>query len=590
MFRQSFLLTPILSAALAVFGGSAFGTTCRFVIESQNETSGAVVDTISEDPIRFIEMARSRAAEAKAQGKTDFEVPELSTVTKEILVSIANDLDTSPPLADQLIALQIRGEKILANHVPYRELVRLVFQWSETVDTINRVQVLTRLGTARAKTLIEKAATISHYEFARAAQEILFDLAIETLEELKDTRPIEAQRLIEIGHAQARGDDTAMKAAQWVEASVKLAATTDRRFPFAPNEFLTLFHESYGRARLEELLEEAPNVLMVFMFGTTSIRTINRLRASGVLVHGLSRHPQYIDNFYLSPVEILFHDVGHSWLMKSQDRRYGLASTPERWLQYLNLERRIDHLAQHDELLAKVAEYYLFEVDHERGYPFDVFINTNEINTEMWVDTILKKLQTKFWAKNPVPDSTFGRLNEARLWLLEQFRELLEEAIERRFQAVKDQPHRVAVVPLQRSERGLPVGGVIAKSGTIYIEAISNKGETFLSDIFNFSVSQVPAEIDGLLDQPETLTLIRKHLDRFMPMKDGERHLTSYELFKMRQLRHAEKKHTPLPFSYRGVGTTYQERGLAIEGAPGQKMLVLESGRRVPLHLVCFLP
>ncbi len=623
-----FLLAGGLSPAIAATPVQR----CLRILESEWNKRWEKVSRIAKDPLQFREAIEKRALRAKTKGQKSFSYAEQAPVVRQALEHISKDLVKFRGTAfeGQLLELSARGKTLMNTGVQYHDAVTFFFDWTDLVDRLIRVGTLEKISVWLPQAMADRAQWLERAqilikqghdndpEFSKRAHQFTTEILLLALRRGNEVKASsEIQFLIDAGHALQRGDDHGLKPVEWVERTQVALESLGIAMPFGVSEYLTSFHSGYGKRRLKELLDEAPHRLMVFMFDHASVRHINRLRPSGVLVVGLARESQYLDNFWLSPGEAAYHDVGHSWLMSQQDKRFGLKNESQvarmRQAQYQRLERAIDELQVTDPGLLSVVDYYLFEVGHERGYPFDIAINANEINTEMWVETILKKLSTRFWGRNPVTPEQFSRLNEARLWLLGQFKISLEEAVLEQFSKAPVQTTATYIVtPLQRSYRGQLQGFEISQAGKILAKVwVPEIKEQRLVGLFDFSVSQVPTAEptawteemafsgwNALLEQKQAWPLVID-LSGVGRASDGSAiilpttkptsakpPLTSYDLFKARQLLYMSQKKMDVVFSFSDPAVEISGQIVGIEGQPGEKVAVFSDGRKVPLHLM----
>ncbi len=218
------------------------------------------------------------------------------------------------------------------------------------------------------------------------------------------------------------------------------------------------------REEFAHLLRLAPAVIVFPSFSPLSAGFFLRTRGTPLFALGLVKSPFYADGNLLSPAEYFYHDVDHIRFMIREDLIFLGVNVPDAYrmmdpdtpsstfnaltgkhniildyvhngdfknLLYGPVEKRtglaakllngIDAIKDQNPTLAKSAELLLFEIMHEKGYPWELTVLSKQLRDQVHIQKLKYKVDSNFFGPSwPISQETVANLPEAAKWLLTQ--------------------------------------------------------------------------------------------------------------------------------------------------------------------------
>ncbi len=203
------------------------------------------------------------------------------------------------------------------------------------------------------------------------------------------------------------------------------------------------YHKHHAEHKLEEYLSGAPDILMIFSFEFLGPDFFIKSRSAPLQLVGfdlrglddlLSERP-HADKHDMLISEFPWHDIGHIDFMAGRDFEYINSdnkplkriifewdATRKRILESISYVRNKDR----DSDLADAMVELVSELLHERGFQYSLTVLKQELETDKWVDVILKKWKNGFYGKLDPNPRLFERLAEARTILYQRVSQLRE--------------------------------------------------------------------------------------------------------------------------------------------------------------------
>lgn len=342
-----------------------------------------------------------------------------------------------------------------------------------------------------------------------------------------DAQDAELMQMAEEGRAllATSADATPYRATvEWVFRYIERRDLEVRKTPPA-GITLTYFHTGYGRNRLKELLNEAPSMLLVFDFGLSPLKDVLSLQAAAFKVVAVNETAEFADAFWLSPAEAAYHDVGHAWLSHLRDKivakKRGMSLNElHRRGQRVNriLNQKTDQLQATQPQLASALTVYRFEVHHERGMPVDLRVLQDETNTTLRVASLRYKITSGFFGSTDIPEDLADRVDQARLWLQNEFQSdpIFSSALRDLPVGTKVQVQHYA---LAIEGSGTYVRTLHDSIEEVLVEFLTPQGTKVISKLQDVSLAQIEAQNEVPADA--------------LPISDK---LDNYDRFRLRQL------------------------------------------------------
>lgn len=160
-------------------------------------------------------------------------------------------------------------------------------------------------------------------------------------------------------------------------------------------QYAYFFNHKY-KNHIDQMLAKFPDEIIIPTYEHLWATDLMKVRWIPIRFIGLSNDFIYVDEFWQSPLEFLWHDGDHSLRMAYEDEKYCLENSlsPNELINistifWNNLLEKIkikqtDSLAQKE--LKKLKKIILFEIVHEDSRPFMKDIITSAIQTSEWRD------------------------------------------------------------------------------------------------------------------------------------------------------------------------------------------------------------
>lgn len=250
--------------------------------------------------------------------------------------------------------------------------------------------------------------------------------------------------------------DALKLSAQYIELLDKLARIA---YPELVENFVPKVKEEF-----EHLLRLAPAVIVFPTFTPLNPKFFLRTRGVPVFALGLTRNPIYADGNILSPAEFFYHDVDHIRFMIREELIFSGVPVPDAYqmmdpdtppttfnkltgkhriildyvrnnyfdnLFYQPVEKRTklamdildsaESLNDSDLGLATSIEWLLYEILHEKGYPWEKSVLVKQLSKDTHIDKLRYKIKTNFFGPEwPISKDVDARLSEASNWILNQ--------------------------------------------------------------------------------------------------------------------------------------------------------------------------
>lgn len=133
----------------------------------------------------------------------------------------------------------------------------------------------------------------------------------------------------------------------------------------------------------------------------------------------------FIDGNIVDLREVLFHDIGHSYIMKRQDQWLfnTIKETPinlvSEWIKNMKyIKKEYTKLMDTDHALYKAVKIYVFDITHDRGYQFHLAILRQQLRANKNRDNIKSKIDRNNFKKSYIPSSkNHEHIDYAQVWL-----------------------------------------------------------------------------------------------------------------------------------------------------------------------------
>lgn len=220
----------------------------------------------------------------------------------------------------------------------------------------------------------------------------------------------------------------------FIRWSMKTLRQVDADFRAARPEFTSYYHENLAKEVIEDSLAKWPYVLAFPSFQSVGFDYFLETRVAPFHLFGASMTNLFGDGYELPPAEWSFHDWGHIEFLSLRDIDHltdahgGIESTLLEWLKNRDqILGAVRALKDSDSDLFAPVRVLLFEIIHERGYPYDLTRLKAQFETHKWTDIIRRKLTNNFWQNMIFSPAQLARLEESRLWLLKLTKRLIIE-------------------------------------------------------------------------------------------------------------------------------------------------------------------
>jgi ribose-phosphate pyrophosphokinase len=396
----------------------------------------------------------------------------------------------------------------------------LVKKYEDAFVEALEVDPLAVYNDLRRRALEAKAAGQKTFNFPEMIPTIgVIQEKIRELSLAKDLTKEEWDRYFELNrdsHALLSGNVPYHDFIRW---SMRFIEHVDSVFRRRNPKFTSYYHQNLAKNVVEDLLAKWPDVLAFPSFQAVGIDFFHKTRVVPVHLVGFTTEAIFGDGFDLTPAEFAYHDWGHIEFLSLRDidhltdPYFRLSSTLLEWRE--NRDAILSALAKlqnEDPDLFRGVNMTLFEVLHERGYPYDLFRLKAQFETTKWTEILFRKLTNNFWKNLVFTEQQLSRLHEGREWLLALTRKLIEERNTERIQSLRahESPVRVRYTPPVKTFQGIFTGAYFNEEGKIFARFKSG-ADTKSCGLMDVSLAQISNE--GAPDfSQETIAQLEKLL------------------------------------------------------------------------------
>lgn len=305
----------------------------------------------------------------------------------------------------------------------------------------------------------------------------------------------------------------------FIRWSMSTLRQVDADFRRARPEFSSYYHENLAKEVIEESLAKWPYVLAFPSFQSVGFDYFLDTRVAPFHLFGASMTNLFGDGYELPPAEWSFHDWGHIEFLSLRDIDHltdahgEIESTLLDWLanrdQILGAMRR---LKEYDPDLFAPVRVLLFEIIHERGYPYDLSRLKAQFETRKWTEIIERKLTNNFWQNMIFSPAQLSRLTEARMWLLSLTKRLITEKNIKQIHWMNAHktPVQIRYIPPVDTFTGRFREAVFTIEGRLALDFDTQSGSR-KSSIYDVSLAQISEQ--GVAEySPETIAKIEQAL------------------------------------------------------------------------------
>ena len=315
--------------------------------------------------------------------------------------------------------------------------------------------------------------------------------------------------------------------------------------------------------------------------------------ADGKLVNRIDI-AKHVEGKYLDFMEMLFHDIGHAYVMNRQDAwLFANINRPpmelvEEWIRNKNsYKHKIENLNFSTFKLA--VKLLLFDIVHDRGYQFYLAILKQQLRaTKNLMNIKTKILRGDFEdIVGNKQDAYLQSIDHARNWLLKITDELIIKDNFYKINKYRDVGYVIKKYPDIESARGVPVKIIIESKGIInvYFDCNGVIKRTCLYEIEllgkSVSKSVLTSENRDIINQQIRLldcnkknieldaygrianSVINRHINKNSEKSDYD--LKNIEVYKLERVMEAMRSETPTNFSITSLPTIYTSNHLFTE-------------------------